>query len=128
MSNNALPTLPGLDYAVTRETFYPATTIHTTIADTEYRTTWGSVPRYRYRLSWNVLRANVNAPAPWQAQTEVGVLLKFLADHAGQFDSFLFTDPYDQVQRRVRFESDSLTVKRLAEGVWACEATLVSVK
>jgi hypothetical protein len=126
MSNNVLPDLPGVDIAREVEKSY-RTTIHETVSGKEYRTSWGSAPRYRYKLRVNVARESVAAPAPWAGWNEVSVLFKFVDDHRGSFDSFLFNDPYDNTQRRVRFASDSLRAKQIAADMWQCEVELVSV-
>ena len=126
MSSNVFPSLPGLDIAVEREAFYK-TTIHETASGKEDRTAWQSAARYRYRLKFNVTRTSVTAPAPWAAYSEPAILLKFLDDHKGAQDSFLFDDPYSAVQTRVRFQSDTLRITQLASGMWACDFELVSV-
>lgn len=127
MSNNVFPsTLPGIDIAVEREAFY-ATTIHETASGLEDRTAWQPTARYRYGVRVNVVRNSTMAPAPWGAYSEPAILLKFLDDHQGAKDSFLFDDPYSGTQTRVRFVEDSLSITQVASGMWSCTFRLVSV-
>lgn len=126
MSSNVFPALPGIDIAVERETFYK-TTIYESPSGLEDRTAWQSAPRYRYSLTANLVRSNVNAPAPWAAYSEAAILLKFIDDHLGQKESFLYDDPYSGSQVRVRFDDDSLTIKQIAASMWSCSFQLVSV-
>lgn len=129
MSSSVFPmNLPGLDISVEREPAY-ATTIHTSSSGKETRATWQSTPRYLYRLKFNGLRANTQAPAPNAAHTETAIVLKFLDDHKGAWDSFLFTDPYDNTQRTVRLVEDSLRMRRITSTWWAIDSLeLISVK
>lgn len=126
MSSSVFPSLPGLDIQVERESFYK-TTIHEAASGREDRTAWMATARYRYRLQVNVARTAVTAPAPWAAYSEPAILLKFLDDHKGAQDSFLYDDPYSGTQTRVRFQDDSLTIAQVASGMWSCEFKLVSV-
>ncbi len=125
MSNNVWPALPGLDFHVERAKEWEWTT-HQTPSGQEYRYTTRTAPRYRYKLRYNGLRTSVNAPSPWAAYTEFAIIQKFYDDHYGGFDSFLFDDPVDAVQRRVRFVPGSLNFRR--EAAWySCELELISV-
>jgi phage-related protein len=126
MSSSVFPSLPGIDIAVERESFFK-TTIHETASGKEDRTAWMNTPRYRYRVAFNVLRTSVTAPSPWGAYSEPGVIINFLDAHKGAQDSFLFDDPYTAVQTRVRFQEDSLNIKQIASGFWECSFELVSV-
>jgi hypothetical protein len=125
MSNNVFPNLPLVQTEVAVERFYRTTT-HETVSGKEYRTSWGATPRRRYKLK-GYARRDVNAPSPWSAYSEVGVLLKFLDDHRGSFDSFLFNDPEDGTQVRVRFATDNLRIIRYVAAAWEFEIELVSV-
>ena len=127
MSSNVFPSLKGYDVQVTREVFY-SNDVHEAISGKETRISFWSTPRYRYRIKVNFARAATSAPAPWAAYSEPAILFKFLDDHLGRNDSFLFNDPYDSVQRAVRFEEDTLSMTRVVDQVWSCELTLVSVK
>jgi phage-related protein len=127
MSNNVFPSLPGLDINVEREVIYRDTT-HEVQSGKEYRTRWWSTPRYRYKLKFSVLRNSVNAPAPWAAYSEIAILLNFFDVHAGSWDSFLYNDPYDGTQVRVRFEQDSLPTTQVTSGIWECSFSLITVK
>lgn len=125
MSNNVWPVLPGLDKERDTLPSY-SSTIHQTANGKEYRTNHWAAPRYRFRLRYNGLRSSVAAPSPWGAYSEVAIVRKFLDDHYGSFDSFLYDD--DGTQRRVRFAEDGLRLTRQAGGAWwSCEVELVSV-
>jgi Conserved hypothetical protein 2217 (DUF2460) len=119
--------LPGLDVNIERESIY-SSTIYTSASGKEQRTSWWASPRFRYNLTYNVLRTYVSAPAPWDSDSEIGVVLQFLDDHLGPYDSFLFQDPYDGIQRTVRFESDTLTIQQVVKGVWQVKFSLLSLK
>lgn len=128
MSDLVFPSsLPSLDIKVEREVRY-ATTVHTSASGKEVRARWQTTPRYRYRLKFNGLRSNKAAPAPNQAYTETALVLKFLNDHQGAWDSFLYVDPYDGVQRRVRLVEDSLVFERVVSTWWAASVEFISVK
>lgn len=127
MSDSVFPSLRGADVAVEREPFY-RTSVYETVSGKEQRVSWDASPRYRYRVRFNVLRDDRAAPAPWAAYSEVGTVLKFLDDHKGSFDSFLFNDPLTGSQVRVRLEEDSLTIKRIVNHLWSAEVSFVSVK
>ena len=128
MSNNVFPSsLPGIDIEVERSTSY-ATTVQTSSSGKEQRASWQSTPRYTYRLRINFMRSAVAAPSPYQALNELTVIQGFIDDHKGQWDSFLFNDPVDGVQRRVRFTSDELTISRLVNNIWTAEIEMITVK
>lgn len=124
MSDSVFPALPGTAQDVTRETMF-ATTVLTTVAGNEQRVSWQTAPRYRYRVSITG-RASANAPSPWGAYTEIGVIHKFFEDHKGSWDSFLWTDPYSASQVRVRFEEDTLQTTRVVSGWWRVEVVFVT--
>jgi hypothetical protein len=126
MSDLVFPSLPGLDIKIEREEEYD-TTIHRTASGKLYRTKWADTPIYRYRVKMTC-RANVQAPAPNQAYTEPGVIVYWFETHRGRFDSYLYDDPYDGVQRRVIFSSDSLRMRRITSTWWECEIELESVR
>jgi hypothetical protein len=127
MGSQVFPQLPGLDIQVQRESIY-STKIYTSASGEEQRTSWWPTPRFRYQLRFNFLRTSVAAPAPWQADSEAGVILQFLDDHRGAWDSFVFADPYDGVQRQVRFEQDTLVIQQVVGGVWEASFSLISLK
>jgi hypothetical protein len=102
MSASVFPALPGLEVESDRTPIY-ATSVFTTESQVEQRFSHQATPRYRYRLSYT-LRNDTMAPAPWQAYTEKAIVQKFVDDHRGEWDSFLIADPWDGVQRRVRFD------------------------
>jgi hypothetical protein len=60
---------------------------------------------------------------------ELSTLVTFFETHKGKWDSFLFNDPVDGAQRRVRFAQDNLDLERIVNLVWAGNAIeLISVK
>lgn len=126
MSSSVFPTLPGVDISVNRRTSY-ATTVQSSSSGKEQRASWQSTPRYTYQVRFNFLRSDVAAPSPYAANNEMSVVQKFIDDHKGQWDSFLFVDPISGGQVRVRFTSDELTITQMVNGVWAAEIEMVSV-
>jgi hypothetical protein len=118
--------LPGMSAEIERGTNY-RTTIYKTVSGGEQRVLWGPNPIKRFRLQM-VLRSDVNAPAPWAAYSELDLIHNFIDQHKGSFDSFLFTDPDDNVQYRVRFAEDEISMERVVQGVWTAEIDLVTVE
>lgn len=122
MSNAVFPmTLPGISIKLRRTPVF-STKVQTSVGGKELRGRFQSAPRYKYRLSFEFLRAD----PPLQ---ELQQLVAFFEDHYGQWDSFLLDDPYDNVQRRVRFARDDLDVERFLHMVWELKTLeLISVK
>lgn len=89
MSNLVFPSsLPGLTLTVNRQPEY-ATGILASGSGKEYRASWQTRPRTRYSLTFEFLRSD--AYVEWQK------LVGFFQRHQGAFDSFLFTDPDDNL-------------------------------
>lgn len=127
MSNSVFPSFPGLDVSVKRTPFFE-TSIQKSRSGKELRASWSATPRYAYKLKFNVLRSVA-------ALQEVQTLMTFFETHRGRWDSFLFNDPYDGVQRRVRFDQDKLEAERIAMNTvsggghtWQVSVDLISVK
>lgn len=127
MSALTFPSLPGLDVEVARAAQYK-TKIFETISGKEQRIAWESTPRITYKLKYNVLRDDVAAPAPLAAYSEIGSLLYFLDTHRGAWDSFSFTDPYDNTTKTVRLVEDSLEVTQIVPHHWSASLSLITVK
>jgi len=87
MGNAIFPTLPGLSIDVTRTPMW-ATTRKTSISQREFRCANMSFPRYKVKLSFEVLRQT-------SGYTEFSQLVGFFNARQGGFDSFLWTDPED---------------------------------
>lgn len=127
MSNSVFPsTLPGIDIKVSRRAIY-STKIQTARSGKELRASWWATPRYAYTLTLNFVRqAGFSSVTP---SDEAATLVAFFETHRGAWDSFLFDDPYDAVQRRVRFNGDELELERLANKAWDGKTiSLISVK
>ncbi len=126
MSNLVFPTLAGFDIKVTRKEIY-STLTQAAASGKELRASLWSTPRYRYSLNLNFVRQggySVNT-----LSDEVVTLNAFFDTHLGTWDSFLFNDPVDGVQRRVRFASDELTLERIVNLAWSGGSIdLISVK
>lgn len=99
---------PGVKIGVSRTPMY-ATKRFEAISGAEQRISWRAGARYRYVLDFDFLRDSYN---------EVQSLLAFIAYHRGSYDSFIYADPYDGINVRVRFEDDSTEVVRLVGGIW----------
>jgi hypothetical protein len=87
MSNSIFPTLAGVQMGVERTAVYD-TTVQREFGGRELRIARSYGPRYRYRLDFDFLRQDATTD-------EAAALLTFYAAHAGAWDSFLFSDPYD---------------------------------
>jgi hypothetical protein len=126
MSSLVFPTLPGLDIATKRSEIY-STGVQAAVSGKDLRAAWWSTPKYQYTLTINFLRQ-----ANFSLQTvgdELVTLTNFYETHKGQWDSFLFNDPVDGVQRRVRFMQDSLDLEQIVRLAWkGGSIKLLSVK
>lgn len=88
MSNEVFP-LDILGAKVTRREQLSQTRIDTAASGREYRYSWWTQPRYRYRVSFEGLRSDAGSRADLQR------LVDFIARHAQQRESFLLADPDD---------------------------------
>lgn len=88
MSNEIYPTLPGLTFGVQRNLRAAPVTVKTTPSQREYRARDATLPRYRYVLGYEFLRADA-------VLAELQALVGFFGRHGGSFDDFLFLDPDD---------------------------------
>lgn len=111
MSNAILPALP-YGIRVTKTPFF-TTTVQAASSGRELRASRQSAVRYRYTFEAEGLLV---APT-----NQVQALLDHFEAHRGRWDSFLMTDPYDGVQRRVRFDQDDLEFTRVASGIWSVQ-------
>lgn len=94
MSSLVFPTPPGISINVTR-TPVAKVGITETISGKEWRQTWQSTPRYRYRLNMTVRSTT--------ALKEFQKLMAHWAAHFGPWDSFLYTDPEDNAVTTMGF-------------------------
>lgn len=75
--------------AVRRKPYY-STVVQQSIGGKELRASWWPAPRYKYNVEFAFARSA-------SAYQEFQSLMSFFARHAGQYESFLFTDPEDSV-------------------------------
>lgn len=87
MSNAVFPVLPGLTFDNKRTPVWSSKT-HQSISGKEQRAAYWSYPRWKYSLSFEVLRADA-------AYQELQTLVAFFLARQGSFDSFLYLDPSD---------------------------------
>ncbi len=85
MSNDLYPTLPGITWPLRRTPVWK-TTIKSSPSAREWRSKAQVYPRYRVAVQYAFLR--------WRLD-EFQQLFGFFNDHAGAFDSFLFSDRDD---------------------------------
>lgn len=86
MSNAVFPSLPGIKWGSTRTPFW-STKVQTSASGRELRAGYWSHPRWKYSLSYEVLRAN--------ALQELQQLVGFFNARQGMLDTFLYDDPDD---------------------------------
>src|SRR4051812_12387575 len=86
MSNAIFPTLAGLAWDVLKTPLW-STSVQQSVSGKEIRAQYFSTPIYRWRLSYELLRAS--------AVAELQTLIGFFHARQGKFDSFLFSDPAD---------------------------------
>jgi uncharacterized protein (TIGR02217 family) len=87
VSNQVYPTLPGLDFGVTRTPTWK-TDVKTTPSGREFRGAQMTSALYTYTLVYEFLRDTSVYP-------EMRTLMGFFNARQGSFDSFLFNDPDD---------------------------------
>lgn len=88
MGNLVYPTLPGLDFGVTRAVVAPPVAIKMTPSLREYRARNSSYTRYDYSLAYEFLRTR-------GVYTELQAIVGFFNLVGGPYDSWLFDDPDD---------------------------------
>lgn len=96
---------PGLDIKIGREPVFAAVKIQTAASKVELRSIWESLPRYKYKVTINFVRETIG---------EAQILMNFFEDRQGEYDSFLFVDPYDSITRRVRFDVEGISMERIS--------------
>ena len=96
MSNQVFPLASLSGRVISRE---PFTSVKTTesASGKEYRTSWWSTPRYRYKLGFDSLR---EGPGTRQDFESIG---SSVVRHFGQLDSFLLLDPEDSAYSNMGF-------------------------
>ena len=87
MSSLVLPTVPGIAWPVTRS-LVTDSTIQQSISGMETRINNWSLPRWKWSLSYSILRSAA-------AFAEYQQLVGFINARYGQFDSFLYKDSDD---------------------------------
>jgi hypothetical protein len=89
MSQAVFPSLPGLRWNVSRAPQW-ATKIQRSSSGKETRIAYMTAPIWRWVLQFEFLRQDAT-------YTELSQLVGFFNARRGQFDSFLYTDPADNV-------------------------------
>jgi uncharacterized protein (TIGR02217 family) len=87
MSAAVFPAFIGLEWNITRTPIW-STSKKVSVSGRRFGVANYSFPRYKYKLSYSVLRQNA-------ATTELAQLVGFFNSVYGDFDSFLYTDPDD---------------------------------
>lgn len=87
MSNAVFPNLPGLRWGQTKTPMW-STKVQKAASGRELRAAYYSYPLWKFRLSYEVLRAN--------ALAELQTLVGFFNARQGSFDTFLYEDPDDK--------------------------------
>jgi uncharacterized protein (TIGR02217 family) len=88
MSNAIFPTLAGLEYPVVRTPVFKTLSQQASSGE-ENRVALWSTPRWQWTLSFNFLRDDAN--------DEFRTLTAFFLARQGSYDSFLFSDPDDNL-------------------------------
>lgn len=108
------PSLTFQEPGVTREILY-RTSVFTSPGGKEQRIQWASSARYRYRFSAHVTSSDLST-----IQTLYGA-------HYGALSTFTYVDPISGSTVTVRFEDDSLVVKKVSSDVWHIDFALIQV-
>lgn len=88
MSNAIFPVLPGLKWGVGKMPIH-ATSVKKSASQRRTSMSFASYPIWRFRLEYEVLRANV-------AYGELQQLVGFFNNRRGSWDAFLYSDPNDK--------------------------------
>lgn len=94
MSNLIFPTLPGVSIEVGKTPIWKST-VHESVSGCQVSASSMTYPRWRYRLSYEVLRSG--------AQAELQQLVGFFNRHRGRADTWLFFDDEDCVATDQQF-------------------------
>jgi uncharacterized protein (TIGR02217 family) len=94
MGNAVFPVLPGLSWSVGKAPSW-STRIQKAVSGRELRAAYYSLPIWTFTLAYEVLRAN--------ALQELQQLVGFFNARQGSFDSFLYSDPSDNVASQAAF-------------------------
>lgn len=107
MSTQILPSLAGLGFDVVRTPVWD-TSIHTTISGKETRMARQVYPRWKWELTYNVLRSDAT-------HSELQQLAGFFNARKGRFDTFLYRDADDNtaIAQILGQGTDSLTTFQL---------------
>jgi uncharacterized protein (TIGR02217 family) len=87
MSTVVLPSLAGLGFDVVRTPMWD-TLVQTAVSGNETRIAHQASPRWKWELTYNVLRSNAASP-------EFQQLVGFFNARQGKFDTFLYSDADD---------------------------------
>lgn len=115
MSDLVLPSLAGLGFDVVRTPLWD-TNIHTTISGKETRIARQVYPRWKWELSYNVLRSAAT-------HNELQQLAGFFNARKGRFDTFLYRDADDNTTtgQIVGQGTGSLTTFQLIRDFGGCK-------
>lgn len=127
MSAYVFPVLPGIKYANVKRRVSYSTTILTAWSGKEVRLSRRTSSIVSLTLQVNFARSTVNAPAPWAAYTEIGIIKYFHSYHYGALDTWHILDPDGGADLVVRFAEDDLDMVGIVSGVWDGSINLVGV-
>lgn len=96
MSNAIFPTLPGLTWNVTKQPSF-ATNIQKSVSGKENRISLQNSPMYTFKMTYEFLRDLPNVGVPSAPYNELQQLMGFFVRMKGSYDSFLFSDPVDNL-------------------------------
>lgn len=100
MSNSALPLMPGLTWPMVKQPSFN-TKVQRAVSGKEYRAAFMQYPLYTFTLSYSVLRDGLLPDGVTYA--ELATLAGFYLARQGSFDSFLYTDPSDNLVTAQQF-------------------------
>lgn len=80
------------------------------------------------RRKWDSPLRRFKLKAKTRTQTEMENLRDFFTGKSGALTSFTWTNPNDSTEYTVRYEDDSLAIKRVAYQVYDLDFTFLEVK
>jgi uncharacterized protein (TIGR02217 family) len=113
MSNAVFPTLSGIGWNIVRSPQFQTKT-QRSISGRELRATFQQYPLWQFSLNYEFLRDGILG-------TDYDTITGFFLARQGSFDSFLFTDPYDNAvtDANIGTGNGSLTTFQLARSYGA---------
>lgn len=102
MSNAIFPVLPGITWDTVKTPIFNTVT-KKAVSGRETRVAYMSYPMYQFKLVFEFLRDTMTVQNPSGVYAELKNLMGFFIARQGSFDSFLYSDPTDNIATAQHF-------------------------